>query len=227
MVVRSPCIPSVKTVPHGHRIVYSTSQHSTTWQLDRAFHQSTRCHMVVRSSCISSVNTVPHGGQIVHSTNQHSVTWRSDRALHQSTVSQGDQTVHCTNQHSITRRSDGKLVRMGWWDGGGGWNSEPLRQFCSLFTYFRLSWTGIQAHEKLIKRNAEFKRTTQNLCTFSRPSPPLSPTSAYFFYFFIFQAADRQIVDDEWKLSAYPLSVTSAGVSGVCWRMLARVNCFR
>ena len=148
MVVRS-CIPLINTVSHGDQIVHCTN------------HQ---CHKAIRS-CTAPINsvtgrsdgalhqsTVSQGDQIVHCTNQqchrairsctapiNSVTGRSDGALHQSTVSQGDQTVHCTNQHSITRRSDGKLVRMGWWDGGGGWNSEPLRQFCSLFTYFRLS----------------------------------------------------------------------------------------
>ena len=82
MVVRSPCIPPVSTVPHGGQIiVHSTSQHSTTWWSDhRAFHQSTQYYMVVRSPCIPPVTTVPHGGQItVHSTSDHSTTWWSDQ----------------------------------------------------------------------------------------------------------------------------------------------------
>ena len=83
MAVRS-CTPPVNTVPHSGQIVHSTSQHSTTWRSDRAFHQTTQYHMAVRS-CTPPVNTVPHGGQIVHSTSQHTTTWRSDRALHQST----------------------------------------------------------------------------------------------------------------------------------------------
>ena len=84
MVVRSSCIIPVSTVPHGGQIiVYSTSQHSTTWWSDhRVFHQSALYHMVVRSSCIPPVNTVPHGGQIiVYSTSQHSTTWWSDHPV--------------------------------------------------------------------------------------------------------------------------------------------------
>ena len=77
-------IPPVNTVLHGGQIGHSTSQHTTTWRSDRAFHQSTHYRMAVRS-CIPPVNTLPHGGQIVHSTSQHSTTWRSDRAFHQST----------------------------------------------------------------------------------------------------------------------------------------------
>ena len=77
MVVRW-CIPPVNIV--GGQMVYSTSQHSTTWWSDGASHQST--HLVVRW-CIPPVNTVPHGDQIVHSTSQH--TWWSDGAFHQST----------------------------------------------------------------------------------------------------------------------------------------------
>ena len=88
MVVRSPCIPPVNTIPHGGQIsVHSTGQHSTSWWSDhRVLHQSTQYHMVVRPPCIPPVNTVPHGGQItVHSTSQHSASWWSDqRAFHQS-----------------------------------------------------------------------------------------------------------------------------------------------
>ena len=60
-------------------IVHSTSQNSTTWRSDRAFHQSEQYHMAVRP-CIPPVRTVPHGGQIVHSTSQHTTTWRSDHS---------------------------------------------------------------------------------------------------------------------------------------------------
>ena len=105
MMVRSPCIPPVSTVPHGVQItVHSTSDHSTTWCSDhRVFHQSAQYHTVVRSPsippmttvphvmvrspCISPVNTVPHGGQItVHSTSQYSTSWWSNhRVFHRST----------------------------------------------------------------------------------------------------------------------------------------------
>ena len=75
------CIPSVNTIQHGGQIVHSTSQHSTTWWTDNAFHQSTQYHMVDRQ-CIPPVNTVPHGGQTMHSTSQHSTTWWSGSAFH-------------------------------------------------------------------------------------------------------------------------------------------------
>ena len=81
---KTSCTESVSTLPYGSQIiVYSTSEHSTTWRSDhRAFYQSAHYHTVVRSSCIPPVNTVPHGGQIiVYSTSEHSITRWSDRKL--------------------------------------------------------------------------------------------------------------------------------------------------
>ena len=49
MLVRSSCISSVYTVPHGDHVVHFTSQHSTTWWSDYCVsHLSTQYHMVVR-----------------------------------------------------------------------------------------------------------------------------------------------------------------------------------
>ena len=109
MVVKSPCISSVRTVPHyggqiivlssvtavppygGQIVVHFISHGSITlwWSKHRAFHQSGQYRtMVVKSSYISSVKTVPpYGGQIiVHFISQDSTTpWRSNRrAFHQS-----------------------------------------------------------------------------------------------------------------------------------------------
>ena len=80
MVVRSPCIPLINTVPHGGQItVHSTNQHSTTWWSDhRAFHQSKQNHVRVRLSCIYQSIQYHMAVRSLCSTSQHSTTWWSD-----------------------------------------------------------------------------------------------------------------------------------------------------
>ena len=56
----------------------------------------------------------------------------------------------------------------------------------------------------MIKKNADFNRSTQNVHNISEKKN-------------LFEATQRQINDNKWKLSPYPVSVTGAGV---CWRML-------
>ena len=82
MVVRSSCIPPVRTVPHGGQItVHSTSQHSGQ---------------------ITMHSTSQHSGQIiVHSTSQHSaIQWSDHHAFHQSAQWSDHHAFHQSTQWS-------------------------------------------------------------------------------------------------------------------------------
>ena len=88
-----------------------------------------------------------------------------------------------------------------------GWETWSLTPFCLLAildSAFAGFLTGVS--EK-VRKNDICNRTEQK-CTNIKGKP--------------ISSNNRQINDDKWKLSPYPLWVTGAGVSGVCWRRLTR-----